>query len=116
VTDQTQHEREAMALQLARDDGRRQERVNSRLDSLEDWRKIINGSIARGADATEKLGDKIDALAERQRIRDAVDADRLKELKKANEGQISGRQFRLGVAAIVLPILAEILVQTKVIG
>jgi hypothetical protein len=115
MTDQTQPEREQMARDVAFAEGARSAKVDARLDGIDDWRKTVNGSIERGAKATEKLGDKIDDLAERQRIRDAVDADRLKELKQANDRQISTRTFVIGVIAILIPLVALLLsIQGKV--
>lgn len=107
--DQSNQEREQMALRLAREEGARQATVDGRLDNHEDRLDAINGSVKRTGDALKELGDQVAQLVARQTVRDAVDADRLKELKRANERQISTRTFILGVIAILIPLIALLL-------
>ena len=100
--------------------GRRDSDVDGRLHDHEKRLLAINGSVekhARNVDAlrvsmeeiAEKMTAKIDLLATRLDSRDAVEADRVAQVKKANEKQISNKQFWLGVATICVMILVALL-------
>lgn len=94
--------------------GRRDAEVDVTLRSHEKRLNAINGSIERHAQATFSLGQKVDAQGERIEAIDgkldqvvatlatnaAVEQDRVKQVRDANEKQISSRTFWVGVAAI----------------
>lgn len=63
VTPETDREREDKALKLAYERGRREQQVDGRLDSHDRHLATINGSIQQGAEATERVENKVDALA-----------------------------------------------------
>ena len=100
--------------------GRRDSDVDGRLHDHEKRLMAINGSVekhARNAAAlqrsmeeiAEELGMKIDRIVARLDKRDAVEADRVEQVKKANEKQISNKQFWLGVVTICVMILVALL-------
>jgi len=114
------------ALQLARESGARRQRVDGSLREHEERLDAINGSIARGAAALEAVKEnqgamdrKIDRIIQSQVSRDEVDAaraqerkimddHRTRELRAANEKQITTRQFVFGILTLVLTIILAV--------
>lgn len=106
---ETAQEREEKAIELAEARGRRQQEVDGRLDGHDKRFALINGSIERGAIAQEKLVGELAAVkkgladvASKQETAAAVS----KALAKA---AVSRREFWLGVAAVVVVLLAALL-------
>jgi uncharacterized protein (DUF885 family) len=111
------------AFKVAYTQGRRDADVDSHLRSHENRLNAVNGSIVENArivaqlqDSIQTTGDslekKIDAIAATLVTRDAVEADRNRQLKEANEKQISRRTFWLGVVAICVTALIGILAKS----
>jgi hypothetical protein len=97
---ETDLERENKALKLAYDRGRREQQVDSRLEGHDRHLKVINGSIERGARATERVEDKVDALAAQIATEGAVGKALARQATEAIRGSVSKREAR--VAAGVL--------------
>jgi uncharacterized protein (DUF2132 family) len=117
---ETDLERERLAKEIAYQQGRRDSDVDSRLRSHENRLNAINGSIERSAVNAARLEEtagnrfdalevKLDGLISTNAARDAVEAERVKQIEKANDKQISTKAFWLGVAAIVTAIIAPII-------
>jgi chromosome segregation ATPase len=113
---ETEPERERRAKEVAYQQGRRDSDVDARLRSHENRLNAINGSIERGAreaaalrGSVDALGDKIDAVNSALATKAALEAERTKEIEKANDKQISTKAFWLGVGAIVAAIIAPII-------
>ena len=109
MPEETEQERERKAIQLAEARGRRQQVVDGRLDEHDQRFARINGSIDRAAAAQERtekrLGGverKVDEVIAKMQTAEQVSA----ALAKA---AVSRREFWLGVAVVVTPILAVIL-------
>ena len=116
MTSESDEERVKLAKEIAYAQGRRDSDVDSRLRSHENRLNAINGSIERHANEAAKLresigglGDKIDAVNQSLATRAALEAERVKQIEKANDKQISTKAFWLGVAAIVAAIIAPII-------
>jgi len=105
---ETDREREDKAKQLAYERGRREQQVDSRLDGHDRHLKAINGSIERGAKATERVEDKVDKLSEQLRVEGAVSRALAEQATKAIQKQVSTRDFRIGVATVVIMLLGVI--------
>ena len=110
-----ERERIKAARDIAFEEGRHRERIEGRLNSHEARLNAINGSIDRGTKATnglrldvQKLHEEFSKLVEAQRVRDAVEADRTRQLRKANEKQISTRAFVIGVATVIVMLIGVI--------
>lgn len=108
---ETEEERASRARNLAYTQGRRDADVDAHLRSHEKRLNAINGSIekhARNAEALKnsitELGEKVDAVAATLVTQKAIEADRVQQIKDANEQQISTKQFWLGVATICVMI------------
>ena len=93
--------------------GRRGAFVDAAIDSHEKRLNAINGSIDRHARETLKLRGSVEDLRDQFKeftgavaARAAVEADRAKQLERANDQQISNRTFWLGVITIVVMIVA----------
>jgi phage-related minor tail protein len=104
------------AFKVAYTQGRRDADVDSHLRDHENRFKAINGSIEKHAqnaqalkDSISELSEKVDGIAGTLVTRDAVEADRNRQLKEANEKQISRRTFWLGVTAICATVLVGFL-------
>lgn len=113
---ETERERLDRAAKLAYETGRREAQVDARLGSHEARLNAVNGSIERNARNTEALresvdalGDKVDGIKAALETRAALEADRVKQVKEANEKQISVKQFWLGVATICAMLLVAFL-------
>jgi hypothetical protein len=116
MTPENDDQREQRAKELAYALGRREADVDAHLRSHENRLNAINGSIEKHAKnaaalsaSIDELGDKIDRVAASLVTRDAVEAERTDQLKRANEKQISNKMFWLGVAAIIATILGAII-------
>lgn len=83
----------------AEDRGRRRQEVDSRLDDHDRHFQRINGSIDRGAKATERLSQTVQDLAQKVETAAVVQAT----LAKA---AVSRRELWLAVAAIVAVLIA----------
>lgn len=108
-------------LHRAFEEGRYRERIDGRLNSHEKRLNAINGSIDRAATQTTEMRESIDKvhqaigeLVAAQATRDAVELARAKQLKDANEKQISGRQFWIGVAMIVVTLIVGVIAQHNI--
>lgn len=131
-----EEERERRAADLAFAEGQRTAQVDAILAGHEKRLNAINGSIDRGTKATNDLCQEVQELRAQfatflndQRTRDEVekfraverklaDEKRTEAVRRANEKQISSREYRLGVAVVVLMILgliATVLIGTHVI-
>jgi chromosome segregation ATPase len=104
---ESEQQREDRAKQLAYQQGRRDSDVDARILSHERRLNAINGSIERHANEAAalknsivQLADKIDEVMAELKTKKAVEADRVKQIKAANEKQISNKMFWLGVATI----------------
>ena len=116
MTSESDEERVKLAKEIAYAQGRRDSDVDSRLRSHENRLNAINGSIERHANEANALrksighlGDKIDDVMAALEKKEAIEADRVKQIAKANDKQISTKAFWLGVAAIVAAIIAPII-------
>lgn len=107
--DETSQQREAKALRLAEERGRRQQEVNGRLDEHDRRFERINGSIDRSAAAQEKTESRLATL---ERKVDQVIA-KLKTSEEVSvalaKGAVSRREFWMGVAAVVAVLAASLL-------
>jgi hypothetical protein len=108
VNPETDRQREDRAVKLAYEKGRRDMEVDSRLDGHDRHLRVINGSIERGAKATELVGKKVDDLAERVRTEGAISKALAAQATAAIERQVSTRDFRTGVAVVVVMLLGVI--------
>lgn len=122
-------DRARRANQLAYAQGRREADVDAHLRSHEKRLNAINGSIEKQAvnaaalEATmdkrcDSIEEKLDELISANAARNAVEADRVVQITRANDKQISRRAFWLGIAGLVLTGLAiviSILIGTHVI-
>lgn len=95
--------------------GRREAFTTAEIDSHERRLNLINGSIEKHAreavrlrNSISGLSDKVDALAASLATKAAVEADRDRQLKRANDQQISNRTFWLGVATIMVTLLIAV--------
>jgi hypothetical protein len=79
--------------------------VDNRLNGHDEHLRVINGSIERGAKATERVESKVDALAGQVRTEGAVGKALAAQATKAIERQVSTRDFRLGVTTVVVMLL-----------
>lgn len=120
---ETDQERADRAELLAFQRGVRQAEVDARLASHEARLNAINGSIERHArnagalrDSVEAVDEKVDQVINTLNAQRAVEESRVKQLKDANEQQISNRNFWLGVAVIVVTLLASQLSQDHIFG
>lgn len=82
----------------AEDRGRRRQEVDSRLDGHDEHLRRINGSIDRGAKATERLGEKVQELAQKVETAAEIQA----ALAKA---AVSRRDLIVGIAMIAATIV-----------
>lgn len=112
---ETDAQRNEAARELAYAQGKREAIVDGRLDSAEARLTAINGSIEKHAlnamhlrEAIDQQNDKIDQIVAKLDQRAAVEADRVEQLRQANDRQISTRAFAIGVATIVVMILGLI--------
>jgi hypothetical protein len=113
------------ANQLAYAQGRREADVDAHLRSHEKRLNAINGSIEKHAINAAKLGDSIEEVRTMvERIEAslatnaAVEADRVQQVKQANDKQISRHAYWLGVAGLILTgvaIVISILIGTHII-
>lgn len=87
------------ALREAEERGRRRQEVDSRLDDHDRRLKAINGSIERGAKATERLGQTVQELTQKVEMAAVVQAALAKSAA-------SRRDLILGVLAIVAAVVA----------
>jgi hypothetical protein len=104
---ESEQQRADRAKDIAYQQGRRDSDVDARLLSHERRLNAINGSIEKHArnaaalrDSMERLGDKIDQVAASLVTAKAVETDRVDQIRRANEKQISNKMFWLGVATI----------------
>jgi hypothetical protein len=104
---ESEQQRADRAKDIAYQQGRRDSDVDARLLSHERRLNAINGSIEKHArnaaalrDSMERLGDKIDQIAASIDTAKAVETDRVDQIRRANEKQISNKMFWLGVATI----------------
>lgn len=127
VSEETEQQRIRRARDLAYEEGRRRQEVDGTLKNHEARLNAINGSIDRGTRATNELRESVRRLHDDfrafladQRTRDEVakfratehkeaDEKRTEAVRLANEKQISGRAFWIGVVTIVV-MLAGVLV------
>lgn len=96
--------------------GRRDATIDAQLASHEKRLNAINGSIDRHAQnagklhaSIEELRDDINRVAATIDKNSAIEQERNKQLKVANDKQISARTFVLGVLAILVPIVTLII-------
>lgn len=122
-SDESNEERESRRDDLSYQQGKRDAKVDGRLGSVEQRVAAINGSIDRTGNRLEKVEHKLDRILARLDSDDAVDADRTRELErantateKANEKQISTRMFWVGVAAVCATLIASQLAQAHLFG
>lgn len=106
---ETEQQRDAKAIQLAEQRGRRQQEVDGRLEEHDRRFERINGSIDRSARAQEaveqRMGGverKVDQVIAKLKTGEEVSA----ALSKA---AVSRREFWMGVAAVVAVLLGAIL-------
>jgi chromosome segregation ATPase len=104
---ETDEGREAKAIQLAEQRGRRQQIVDGRLEDHERRLNAINGSIERSVAAQERLGQKVagigrrvDEVLAKMKTSEEISAALAKSAQDAVTKQLSRRDFWLGVAAI----------------
>jgi hypothetical protein len=105
---ETERQREDRATKLAYEKGRRDMEVDNRLNGHDEHLRAINGSIERGARATERVESKVDALAEQVRTEGAVGKALAAQATAAIERQVSTRDFRIGVAMVIAMLLGVI--------
>jgi chromosome segregation ATPase len=129
LADRVETERVRRANQLAYAQGRREADVDAHLRSHENRLNAINGSIEKHARNAAKLEatmdkrcdaieDKLDELLTAHATQTAVEADRVAQVKTANDKQISKRNYWLGVIGVVLTgigIILAVLIGTHVI-
>lgn len=107
--DETSQQREAKALRLAEERGRRQQEVDGRLDEHDRRFERINGSIDRSANAQEATNRALNGVKEG--LDDVVAKLETAEAVSAALGKatVSRREFWMGVAAVVAVLVASIL-------
>jgi uncharacterized protein (DUF885 family) len=129
LADRVETERVRRANQIAYAQGRREADVDAHLRSHENRLNAINGSIEKHARNSAKLEatmdkrcdsieEKLDSLIAANAARDAVEEDRVAQVKQANEKQVSNRNYVLGVIGVVLTgigIIIAILIGTHII-
>ena len=117
---ETEDERQRRAVKDAYALGRRESDIDNKLRSHENRLNVINGSIARHAEAVaglqttvddrcSQIEDKLDKLIADRLAEDAVQKDRDRQLEKVNNKQISSRGWYIGIATLVL-MLAGVIV------
>jgi uncharacterized protein YegJ (DUF2314 family) len=104
------------AFKVAYTQGRRDADVDSHLRDHENRFKAINGSIEKHAanaqalkDSISELSEKVDGIAAVMSTQAALDAQRVKQVKDANEKQITNRTFWLGVVTVCVMVLVGVL-------
>jgi len=104
---ETDQGREAKAIQLAEQRGRREQVVDGRIDEHDRRLNAINGSIERSAKAQEVLGTRvagverrIDEVLAKMKTAEEVSQALAQSATDAVSKQLSRREFWLGVAAI----------------
>lgn len=107
--DETSQQREAKALRLAEERGRRQQEVDGRLDEHDRRFERINGSIDRSARAQEKVEERLTAVA--RKVDEVMAKLRASEEVSAAlaKAAVSRREFWLGVAAVVVVLVGALL-------
>jgi len=95
-------QRDEKATKLAEARGRREQLVDSQLNSHEARLNAINGSIRRSAEAQEGTNRELQKLSSQIERNEAV----AKEREKAS---VSRREFWLGVAAVIAILLGAII-------
>lgn len=115
-------EREDKATKLAVDAALRAAEIDRRLDAHDARFALINGSMERTAtnlaqlhQTVDKVTTALEALAESQRTRDAVSDALRQAVEKANEHQITTRQFAIGVAGLIVALLMVVVSTGKVL-
>lgn len=113
MTGESDRERIEKAENLAAEAGYRRAVVDSQLSAHQRRLDAINGSIEKHARNAEALKNSITALSEKLdgviatlATQAAIEKDRVAQITKANEKQISTRMFVIGVVAIIATILA----------
>jgi hypothetical protein len=113
VNPETGLEREDKALKLAYERGRREQQVDSRLEGHDRRLAVINGSIERGAKATERVEDKVDALAAQIATEGAVGKALARQATEAIRGSVSKREAKVAagvLGAMLLGTLVTVLI------
>ena len=100
VNAETDLEREDKALKLAYERGRREAVVDGRLEGHDRHLKVINGSIDRGAKATERVETKVDALAAQIATEGAVGKALAGQATEALRGSVSRRDARIAAGVL----------------
>lgn len=100
VNPETDLEREDKALKLAYERGRREAVVDGRLEGHDRHLKVINGSIDRGAKATERVETKVDALAAQIATEGAVGKALARQATEAIRGSVSRREARIAAGVL----------------
>src|SRR6202140_1643356 len=105
MADETLQQREAKAIQLAEERGRRQQIVDGRLDEHDRRLAAINGSIDRAARAQEEMGRRLDGALAKMQAAEDISTALAKSARDAVTKQLSRREFWLGVLAIAAALL-----------
>jgi hypothetical protein len=100
VIPETDRQREDRATKLAYEKGRRDAIVDGRLDGLESHAKIVNGSIERGARATERVESKVDALRSQIEREGAVGKALAAQAAAAIDRSFSRKEGRIAAAVL----------------
>jgi phage shock protein A len=123
MSSETEDERIQHARDLAYAFGRREADVDAHLRSHENRLDAINGSIEKHAknagelrDSIEDVKDMVEGIAAALATAKAVEADRVDQVKQANEKQISNRTYWLGVATICAMIIVGLYAKSHGVG
>lgn len=105
---ETDLQREDKALTLAYETGRREAVVDARLEGLERHARALNGQIERGARATERVGEKVDALAQQVKEEGAVSRALAKHAAAAISAGVSRKEALIGMAVVFAMLLGTL--------
>ena len=101
-------DREDRSEHLAYERGRREQQVDSRLDGHDRHLAAINGSIERGAKATERVEEKVEGLAQQIREEGAVGRALAKHATDAMSRSISRKDAWVAMGVIVAMLLGTL--------
>lgn len=111
---ETDQEREDKALKLAYERGRREQQVDSHLQQHDSHLAAINGSIARGAAATERVEGKVDALVAQIKEEGAVSRALAARASEAISRSVSRRDALIGAGVLGAMLLGTLV--TALVG